>query len=222
MHDFLAARASSDQGAWRALERALDALRAGGLPCGACLVDSDGNVIAEGRNHAYDPASGSDLLEQTPLAHAELNVLARVSSDRDLGRDTLWSTQQPCSMCMAAIQFCGVGKTRYLAADPAFLGTDDIRAGKIVDPTVDDPTLGPWAVLATLMFLHPAIERGGVKSPRVQRNLPLEPEATDLAIAVHREKLFTAATRGLEEVAAGLWSRLSAASDARSRRLATR
>jgi len=82
--------------------------------------------------------------------------------------------------------------------------------------------VGPWAVLATLMFLHPAIERGGVKSPRVQRNLPLEPEATDLAIAVHREKLFTALTRGLEEVAAGLWSRLSAASDARSRRLARR
>src|SRR6266700_7015889 len=92
MHDFLAARASLDPGAWRALERALDALRSGGLPCGSCLVDSDGNVIAEGRNHAYDPVSGSDLLEQTPLAHAELNVLARVSSDRDLGRDTLWST----------------------------------------------------------------------------------------------------------------------------------
>src|SRR6266699_1641172 len=94
----------------------------------------------------------SALLEQTPLAHAELNVLARVSSDRDLGRDTLWSTQQPCSMCTAAIQFCGVGNTRYLAADPAFLGTDDVRAGKIVDPTLGDPTLGPWAVLATLML----------------------------------------------------------------------
>ncbi|HYT11464.1 MAG TPA: nucleoside deaminase [Candidatus Nitrosopolaris sp.] len=222
MHDFLAARASLDPGAWRALERALDALRSGGLPCGSCLVDSDGNVIAEGRNHAYDPVSGSDLLEQTPLAHAELNVLARVSSDRDLGRDTLWSTQQPCSMCTAAIQFCGVGNTRYLAADPAFLGTDDVRAGKIVDPTLGDPTLGPWAVLATLMFLHPAIEHAGANSPRVQRNRLLEPEATDLALAVHNEQQFSATTDGLDDVAAGLWSRLHAVSEARSRRLAKR
>lgn len=72
-----------------ALEQGLDAWRAGGLPCGAALVASTGEVISVGRNHVYDRPTGSDILEHTPLAHAELNVLARVPVDRDLSSDVL-------------------------------------------------------------------------------------------------------------------------------------
>ena len=64
--------------AWVALEGAFEALGAGGLPCGAAISDANGRVVARGRNHAYDPVTGSDVLEGTPLAHAELNALARV------------------------------------------------------------------------------------------------------------------------------------------------
>jgi tRNA(Arg) A34 adenosine deaminase TadA len=134
--------------AWVALEGAFEALVAGGLPCGAAISDATGQVVARGRNHAYDPVTGSDVLEGTPLAHAELNALARVPTPRDLSGDTLWSTQQPCAMCTSAIEFCGVGDTRYLAADPAFIATDDMRAGVLNDPTRDHPELTVWAILA--------------------------------------------------------------------------
>jgi tRNA(Arg) A34 adenosine deaminase TadA len=102
----------------RCLELAFDALRAGGLACGSVVVAPDWTISAEGRNHAYDPPTGSDVLEGSPLAHAELNALARVPTGLDLGALTLWSSQEPCSMCTAAAQFVGVGGIRYLAPDP--------------------------------------------------------------------------------------------------------
>jgi tRNA(Arg) A34 adenosine deaminase TadA len=164
------------------LEGAFEAWRAGGLPCGAALVAEDGSVVARGRNHAYDPPAGTDPLEGNPLAHAELNVLARLPTERGLARDTLWSTQQPCSMCTAAIAFCGAGTTRYLAADPAFAATDDVRAGAVEDPTVRWPELTPWAILANALFLQPAVDRG--HRERLERNRRVEPETVDAALVI--------------------------------------
>ena len=71
-------------------------------------------------------------------------------------------------MCTAAIAFCGVGTTRYLAADPAFVATDDVRAGVVEDPTVGQPELAPWAILANALFLQPAVARG--HQQRLERN----------------------------------------------------
>lgn len=71
-------------------------------------------------------------------------------------------------MCTAAIAFCGVGHVRFLAADPAFLATEDERGGKLVDPTFEHPELTVWAIIANAMFLQPAIARGD--SSRLDRN----------------------------------------------------
>lgn len=169
-------------GAWAALEGAFAAMKAGGLPCGAALADETGAVVVRGRNHAYDPATGDDLLEETPIAHAELNVLARVATSRDLSRDTLWSTQQPCSMCSAALRFCGIGEVRFLAADPAFIATDDPRAGTPHDPTSDHPELTIWAIVANALFLQPAIGRND--AARLDRNRHVEPETVLAAEAI--------------------------------------
>ena len=163
-----------DTAAWVALEGAFEALVAGGLPCGSAISDQTGQIVAKGRNHAYDPVTGSDVLENTRLAHAELNALARVRTSRDLSGDTLWSTQQPCSMCTSAIEFCGIGETRYLAADPAFIATDDKRAGSINNPTTRSSELTGWAILANTLFLQPRIAKGDTS--RLARNNANEPE----------------------------------------------
>jgi tRNA(Arg) A34 adenosine deaminase TadA len=221
--EFTAARASLGAAGWRALEQAYEALTAGGLPCGAALADAAGAVVACGRNHAYDPLSGDDPLQGTPLAHAELNVLARVRTDRDLSADTLWSTQQPCAMCTAAIEFCGVGRTRYLAAAPAFLGTSDPRAGIMVDPTRADPALAPWAALANAMFLWPTISRTGPGGEHIRRNRRADPEFTDLAVEVFGDDSLgvagVAGMAGFAAVAARLWPRLADAAARRATRL---
>jgi tRNA(Arg) A34 adenosine deaminase TadA len=227
--DFASARASLDTAAWRALEQAYEALAAGGLPCGAALADATGAIVASGHNHAFDPPSGDDPLQGTPLAHAEMNVLARVRTDRDLSADTLWSTQQPCAMCTAAIEFCGVGHTRYLAADPAFLGTSDPRAGTVTDPTLADPALAPWAALANAMFLWPTISRTGPDGDHIRRNRRADPEFTNLAVEVAGDDslgatgaigvIGAAGRPGLAVVAARLWPRLTDAAERRATRL---
>src|SRR5215471_20971143 len=94
-----------EPGARRSLQLAYASLVAGGLACGAAVTDGSGALVAEGRNRAYDPPGGTDALQGTPLAHAEMNALAAVSTYRDLSLCTLWSSQEPCSMCTAAAAF---------------------------------------------------------------------------------------------------------------------
>jgi putative NADH-flavin reductase len=53
--------------------------RLGGLPVGAVVMGSGGEVVAEGRNRAYDPPGGDDRLQGSPIAHAEMNALARIA-----------------------------------------------------------------------------------------------------------------------------------------------
>jgi tRNA(Arg) A34 adenosine deaminase TadA len=55
-------------GAAHSLELAHRSLLAGGLAVGSAIVDDAGAIIAAGCNRAYDPATGTDPLEGTPIA----------------------------------------------------------------------------------------------------------------------------------------------------------
>ncbi|UJW32441.1 hypothetical protein L3Q67_01235 [Saccharothrix sp. AJ9571] len=55
------------------------------------VLGPGGDVVAEGRNRAYIPPGGDDLLQGSPIAHAEMNALARIADDADLPTITLWS-----------------------------------------------------------------------------------------------------------------------------------
>ncbi|MFB8384888.1 deaminase [Streptomyces rubiginosohelvolus] len=78
-----------------------------------CPFSGSGSSFVEGSllcgNHAYDDGPGEGPLRGTPLAHAEMNPLGAARTDWDLSALTLWSTQEPCSMCTAAAAFTGVG-----------------------------------------------------------------------------------------------------------------
>ena len=184
------ALAAADLPTRRCLELAYEALRAGGLACGSVVQDASGEIVAEGRNHAYDPPTGSEPLEGTPLAHAELNALARVATDRDLAGDTLWSSQEPCSMCTAAAAFVGVGAIAYLAPDPWALATDQSRAqgaavaGDAAAPPVSGPTGEPWRTIANALFILSIAATRGPDHSTVTRSATLDPAATETALAL--------------------------------------
>jgi tRNA(Arg) A34 adenosine deaminase TadA len=188
----------------RSLELAHRALRAGGLPVGAVILDGSEKVVAEGRNHAYDPPDGDDPLQGTPLAHAEMNALARIATNADLSASTLWSTHQPCSMCAAACAFTGVGEVRFLAPDPSDLDSADPE-------NVDDR----WAVLANVLFLEGISRYSGPQAPMISRARGREPETTELLLSVG-PILF--ASPDLESGLAGVWPMIEAAANARARR----
>jgi tRNA(Arg) A34 adenosine deaminase TadA len=195
--NFATAWAALDPAPRRALALAYEGLVAGGLPVGAVLADAGGAIVAAGRNRAYDPPGGPDVLQGTPLAHAELNVLAAVPTDRDLAPDTLWSTHEPCSMCAAAAAFTGVGTVRYVAPDPWAV------AARPAGPPSGAVPLGrpEWATVAMVLFVLGVAARVGPDSPTVTGN----PEVARIAL-----DLLPAPTGGtLEDLVAPIWPRVS-------------
>jgi tRNA(Arg) A34 adenosine deaminase TadA len=205
-------RATADLPIRRCLELAYEALRAGGLACGSVLVAADGAVVAEGRNHAYDPISGSDVIEGSPVAHAEINVLARVPTARDLGADTLWSSQEPCSMCTAAAAFIGVGAIAFVAHDPWALATDQSRAQRTKapegadGPPVSGPAPEPWRTIANVLFILSIAATRGADHATVVRSRTLDPVAAEVALELLSSRAAWPATLG--ELLEPAWDRL--------------
>jgi len=198
-------RDSAQVGVRRSLELAHQALRAGGLPVGAVILDASANLSAEGRNHCcYDPPAGDDPFQGTPLAHAEMNALARIATSTDLSGCTLWSTHCPCTMCAAACAFTGVGEVRFLAPDPSDTDSADPQ-------NVDDR----WAVLGNVLFLEGITRYSGPGAPMISRARVREPETAALLSSIG-PILFDSPE--LEPGLVGGWPLIEAAARARADR----
>jgi tRNA(Arg) A34 adenosine deaminase TadA len=186
-------------GARAAFEEQWDALAAGGLPCGAAVVDADGQVIARGRNHVYDPAGSRASqtrypLQATRLAHAEMNALAGVRTDADHETLTLWTTQHPCAMCTAAVAFVGIGSVRFIADDPSDDDSGEViavrRAGVRYEPLGDSF----WQTASNLLFLYASAVRFGEQAGNIRQNRDRHPTLVSLTLQL-------AATDALGEAA---------------------
>ncbi len=106
----------------RALKLASDNARSGqGGPFGAVIV-TDGKVVAEGVNRVS--------LDLDPTAHAEVSAIRQAC--RELGRFslrgcTLYSSCEPCPMCLSAIYWARIDALYFAAGreDAARAGFDD-------------------------------------------------------------------------------------------------
>lgn len=96
-----------------ALEEAEKAARMNEVPVGAVLVDESGNILARTHNQ---PITMCD-----PSAHAEMLALrmgGQKTANYRLPGATLYSTIEPCVMCMGAIIHARLSKIVYGASDP--------------------------------------------------------------------------------------------------------
>jgi guanine deaminase len=106
----------------RAIALATENVRSGqGGPFGA-LVVKDGRVLAEGANRV--------TATNDPTAHAEIVAMreaCRVLSDFQLSACDLYTTCEPCPMCLGAIYWARPARVFYaaVAADAAAAGFDD-------------------------------------------------------------------------------------------------
>lgn len=106
----------------RAIELASQGMRAGdGGPFGAVVV-KDGRIVGEGNNRV---TSAND-----PTAHAEIGAIR--AACRTLGTFSLegcdiYTSCEPCPMCLAAIYWARIGRIYYAnsRADAAGIGFDD-------------------------------------------------------------------------------------------------
>jgi tRNA(adenine34) deaminase len=102
----------------RALKLAQLAGNAGEVPVGVVIIDSSGEVVAEGENRKER--------DQDPTAHAEIIAIRRAAFSLQTWRlsdCTLYATLEPCPMCAGAIVHARIGLLVY--------GTDDPKTGAI-------------------------------------------------------------------------------------------
>ena len=112
---------------WQAaLEEAWSASCAGCVPIGAVVVNASDEIIARGRNHINDQRDLPGQICGHKLAHAEINALLAVSLPHDEFRQlAIYTTMEPCPLCMGAIYMAGVRRIYYACRD-SYAGSIDM------------------------------------------------------------------------------------------------
>jgi|GEM_PF-4890298 len=167
-------------------------LAAGGLPCGSAILDDQEQIVAVGRNHVYDlpekaTTPTTSPLQYTRVAHAEINALALVPSNLEPQRLSLWTTQHPCIMCAAALQFLGIGKVWYIADDPSDISPlRDILAsrGNIPYEALGDRL---WWTVSNLLFLYTSAVKQGEDATNLRKNRDRYPTLVQLALQLAKD-----------------------------------
>lgn len=105
---------------WQAaLEMAWEAYCAGTIPIGAVIVNSEGEVVARGRNRILDTFAPDGQIYNDMLAHAEINALLSLKMDQEERHGaSLYTTMEPCPLCMGAFYMSSVRRLHFAARDP--------------------------------------------------------------------------------------------------------
>jgi guanine deaminase len=91
----------------QAIEIAKQGIESGGGPFGA-VITRDGKILAEAFNKV--------VFTSDPTAHAEVNAIRQAALElktHDLSDCTLYSSCEPCPMCLGAIYWAGIKKVVY-------------------------------------------------------------------------------------------------------------
>ncbi len=101
------------------LDEAWTAYRNGCIPIGALVTDANGQALTRGRNHVYEGGVSYGQVGYAPLAHAEMEALnALAQFDIDPHDCVLYTTTEPCPMCLGAWYISGVRQLHYASRDP--------------------------------------------------------------------------------------------------------
>jgi len=138
-----------------AFRQAWEAFQTGNIAVGACASTAGGEIVHAARNRLYDEHGPQGEIFGSTLAHAEMNVLARLRHRRyrDL---VLTTTLEPCLQCAAAIRLGPIGTVRFAGADRYWDGCHEFgrlsprEAGR-TQPTRIGPRRDELGTFATLI-----------------------------------------------------------------------
>jgi len=117
----------------RALEIACGGIKEGGGPFGA-VITRNGKIIAETYNRV--------VLTHDPTAHAEVLALRKASEilkSHDLSDCVIYTSCEPCPMCLGAIYWSGIRKVVY-ASDRSDAAASGFNDSLIYDEIKRDPS----------------------------------------------------------------------------------
>ena len=202
---------------WReAFRQAWDAVRSGNIGVGACAATLDGEIVHASRNRVNDQDGPRGEIFGSSLAHAEMNVLARVPFRRyrDL---VLTTTLQPCLQCSGAIRLARIGTVRFAGHDVYWDGCHDFarldpregrrpRPARRIGPRADE--IGVFGLLISRFRLgNPRLVDGFDKTLRSLGEGPV----LDLAYELedNSSEFASLLASEVDEVLAAVWPRLA-------------
>jgi len=97
------------------IKEAIDAGRMGNIAVGGCVLHND-KVIAQNGNKTLAPYHRTDLHAEMVLLN-ELEESLKDNPTPEMRNYTMFTSQEPCLMCLARICFNQVGKTYYVYRD---------------------------------------------------------------------------------------------------------
>lgn len=131
----------------QAIQKTREGIAAGNSPFGACVVRQDKVVVC---------AHNTVWPDTDPTAHAEVNAIrlaAKVLGTIDLSGCVMYTTCEPCPMCLSAIHWSRIDRVVYGAtiADAASAGFNELKfdakrlakegGSKLVVEQLSDPAL---------------------------------------------------------------------------------
>ncbi|HOB09531.1 MAG: nucleoside deaminase [Limnochordia bacterium] len=107
-------------GIWdQCIDLALEAYNAGSMGIAAVIVDAKGDVVAVGRNQLRDGLVSCNSIKMTSIAHAEINAINNIPWEKQKDWELmLYTTVEPCPMCMGAIAMSRIRRVVVGSADP--------------------------------------------------------------------------------------------------------
>jgi tRNA(Arg) A34 adenosine deaminase TadA len=121
---------------WDFLRQAIDLARKarndGRHPFGSLIVNERGETVVAARNNAVRPKGD-------PTQHAEMlacGQAARLLTEAELAKCTLYTSTEPCAMCAGAIYWTGIGRVVFALAETGLLR---YTGSHTQNPTLDLP-----------------------------------------------------------------------------------
>ena len=107
----------------QAISKTRDGIASGNSPFGACIV-KNGTVVVCAHNEVWNTTD--------PTCHAEVNAIrkaAKALNTIDLTGCTMYTTCEPCPMCLSAIHWAKIDRVVYGAtiADAATAGFNELK-----------------------------------------------------------------------------------------------
>ena len=193
-----------------AFRQAWDALRSGNIAVGACASTPGGEIVHSARNRVIDREGPPGEIFGSTLAHAEMNVLARLPFRH--GRNlVLTTTLEPCLQCAAAIRLGPIGSVRFAGPDRYWDGCHEFgklsaREARRAQPSRIGPRRDELGTFATLISrIGPALTPGYEQALRALGEGPMADLAHELEDSGEAERI---AALEADEALGHLWTRL--------------
>lgn len=111
------------------MKLAVEAAEKSGTPYGAAIIDAEGTLLAVSGNTVQK--------DNDATAHAEMNAIRQAQQNTvnyKLTNCTIFTTVEPCPMCMGAVAWSGISKVIYGAS----IGDVTTTGGKQIMITSDE------------------------------------------------------------------------------------